>query len=121
MSDYTWRENPWKKYPWEDWCWAHSVYQIVDALNIDSWEFMREICKVEKKSFDRVRMLALINAWLRDGKLKYEDVSYVEDEILDEIALLYEEIVDYIGNNKEYVAQIERAMLEEGWGVKDET
>lgn len=116
-----WREHPWKKYPWEDWCRAHTVYQIVDALNIDSWEFMREICKVEKKSFDRVRMLALISAWLHDGKLKYEDVCYVEDEILDEIDLLYEEIVDYIGNNKEYVTQIECTMLAEERRLKDET
>jgi len=95
-------------YTWEDWCWNSSVYQIADALNIDRWEFTKEIGKFWGDVYE-VYTLAGLDDLVKRGKLNWDEIDDLDFKMDD----LYKVIADYVGRNKEYVAKIERAMLED--------
>lgn len=106
------------EYTWEDWCWDSTVEKIADALYLDFYIFIRKISKFDRTSYYKVRMLARLSDLCKRGKLSWDELIGYEE---DEIDVLYGVIVDYIGRNKEYVARIERVMLEEERRLKDET
>lgn len=97
-----------KDYTWEDWCWNSSIIDIADALDTDRWEFIKEIGNFWKEPCYKVYALARINDLVYDGRLNWGVLKYEEEIGIDK---LYEVIVDYIRDNKEYIALIKEIML----------